>query len=117
MYIYIYIYIYIDKYIHIYIYICILKKTYCHFFRRAAVHISVSNITEKWLKNIEDSAVSDHLLQCNCTIDFDYFDILLAGVSKFNLLLKANLLIKRDNPALNRTTKSFPSTSFSNGVS
>ena len=104
-------------YVCMYVYVCILKKTYCHFFTRAAVHVSVSNITEKWLKNIEDSAVSDHLLQCNCTIDFDYFDILPADVSKFNLLLKANLLIKRDNPALNRTTKSFPSASFSNVVS
>ena len=28
------------------------------------------------------SAVSDHLLQCNCTIDFDHFDILATNVSK-----------------------------------
>ena len=29
-------------------------------------------------------------------------------VGKFNLLVKESLLIKRDNPVLNGTTKSFP---------
>ena len=70
--------------------------------------MGVSNVTGKRLKNIKDSAFSDHLLQCNCTIDFDHFDILATDVSKFNLLVKESLLIKRDSPALNRTTKSFP---------
>ena len=83
-------------------------KTYRHFFTRAAEHMGISNLTGKRLKNIKDSAVSDHLLQCNCAIDFDYFDILATDVSKFNLLVKESLLIKRDNPVLNRTTKSFP---------
>ena len=83
-------------------------KTYRHFFTRAAEHMGVSNLTGKLLKNIKDSAVSDHLLQCNCTIDFDHFDIFATDVSKFNLLVKESLLIKRDNPVLNRTTKSFP---------
>ena len=83
-------------------------KTYRHFFTRVAEHMGVSNLTGKRLKNIKDSAVSDHLLQCNCTIDFDHFDILATDVSKFNLLVKESLLIKRDNPVLNRTTKSFP---------
>ena len=57
---------------------------------------------------MKDSAVSDHLLQCNCTIDFDHFDVLATEVSKFSLLVKEILLIKRDNPVLNRTAKSFP---------
>ena len=68
----------------------------------------VSNLTGKRLKNIKDSAVSDHLLQCNCTTDFDHFDILATDVSKFNPLVKESLLIKRDNPVSNRTTKLFP---------
>ena len=78
-------------------------KTYRHFFTRAAEHMGISNLTGKRLKNIKDSAVSDHLLQCNCAID-----ILATDVSRFNLLLKESLLIKRDNPVLSRTTKSFP---------
>ena len=61
----------------------------------------------KRLKKIKDSAVSSHLLQCNCTIDFDHFDNLATDVSKFNLLVKETLLIKHDNLVLNRTTKSF----------
>ena len=60
-------------------------KTYRHFFTRAAEHMGISNLTGKRLKNIKDSAVSDHLLQCNCAIDFDHFDILATDVSKFNL--------------------------------
>ena len=40
-------------------------KTQCHFFTRAAKHMSVSNLTGKRLKNIKDSTVSHHLLQCN----------------------------------------------------
>ena len=70
--------------------------------------MGVSNLTGKRLKDIKNLAVSDHLLQCNCTIDFDHFDILATGVSQFNLLVKESLLIKRDSPVLNRATKSFP---------
>ena len=70
--------------------------------------MGVSNLTREWLKNIKDSAVLDHLLKCNCTIDFDHFDILATDISKFNLLVKESLLIKHYNPVLNRTTKSFP---------
>ena len=76
-------------------------KTYRHFFTRTAEQMGVSNLTGKRLKNIKDSAVSDHLLQFNCTIDFDHFDLLPTDVSKFNLLVKKSLLIKRDNPVLN----------------
>ena len=83
-------------------------KTYHHFFNRAAQHIGVSNLTGKRLKNIKDSAVSDHLWQCNCTIDFDQFYILATDISKFNLLVKETLLVKHGNPFLNRTTKSLP---------
>ena len=77
-------------------------KTYRHFFIRAAEHMGVSNLTGKQLINIKDSAVSDHLLQCSCTIGFEHFDIL---ATEFNLLVKESLTIKRDNPVLNRRTK------------
>ena len=55
---------------------------------------------------MKDATASDHLLQSNCTIDFNHFDILATDVSKFNLLVKESLLIKCDNPVLNRTTES-----------
>ena len=64
--------------------------------------MGVSNLTGKRSKNIKDSAFSDHLLQYNCTIDFDHFEILATDVvTKFNLLVKEKLLIKRDNPVFN----------------
>ena len=71
-------------------------KTPYHFITKAAEHVGVSNLTRKRLKNIKGSAVADHLLQCNCTIDCDHFDILVTDVCKFNLLGKESFFIKRD---------------------
>ena len=50
-------------------------KTCHHLFTRAAEHMGISNLTGKRLKCVKRSGVSDHLLECNCSIDFDYFDI------------------------------------------
>ena len=83
-------------------------KTYRHFFTRAVEHMGISNLTGKRVKNVKQSAVSDHLLECNCAISFDHFDTLAADVSKFKLLIKESLLIQRDKPILNRTSQSFP---------
>ena len=57
---------------------------------------------------MKHSVIADHLLQCKCTTGFDQFDILATDLSKFNLLVKESLLIKRDNPVLSRITKSLP---------
>ena len=83
-------------------------KTFCRFYTRATEHMGISNLTWKCLKNVKQSAISDHLLQCNCTINFDDFSILATDCNKFKLLLRESLLIKRDKPILNRTIKSFP---------
>ena len=61
--------------------------------------------------------VSDHLLQCNCTIDFDHFDVLVSDTNSFRLLIKESLLIKCDKPVLNRTVKLFPLKLFDQFVS
>ena len=46
-------------------------KTYRHFFNRAAEHMGISNfLTEKRVKNMKESSVSDHRLQCDCVISF-----------------------------------------------
>ena len=82
-------------------------KTYQHFFTRAAEHMGISNLTEKRVKNVKQSAVSDHLLQCDYSI-FDDFDILASETNNFRLLIKESLLIMRDKPVLNHTTTSFP---------
>ena len=52
---------------------------------------------------MKELVVSDHLLQCGCTIDFDHFDILACDTNNFKHLIKDSLLIKRDKPVLNRT--------------
>ena len=70
--------------------------------------MGISNLTGKRAKNLNESAVSDHLSQCDCTIDFDHFYILASDTNNFSLLIKEGLLIKRDKPVLNRTVKSFP---------
>ena len=68
----------------------------------------ISNLTGKGLKCVTQSAVSDYLLECNCSIDFNHFDILASDANKFRLLIKESLLIKRDQPQLNKTIKSSP---------
>ena len=70
--------------------------------------MGISNLTEKRVKNVKQSAGSDHLLQCNCSINFDDFDILASETNNYRLLIKESLLIMCDKPALNRTTTLFP---------
>ena len=81
------------------------EKTFPPFYTRAAEHMGISNLTGRSLKIVKQSAISDHLFQCNCTINFDDFDILTAEPNKFKLLLRESLLIKRDKQILNRTIK------------
>ena len=69
--------------------------------------MSTSNLTGKRLKRVKQLAVSDHPLECNCSINFDHFDVLASDANKFRLLIKENLLIKRVQPQLNKTIKSF----------
>ena len=54
--------------------------------------MAVHNLTRKDLKNVKQSAISDHLLQCNCLINFVDFDILAADSSKFKLLIRESFL-------------------------
>ena len=82
--------------------------TFRHFYTRVAEYMRITNLTGKRLKNVKQFAISDHLLQCNCAINFDDFSILATDCNKFNLILRESLLIKRGKPILNRTIKSFP---------
>ena len=70
--------------------------------------MEISNLTGKCLKNVKQSAISDHILHCNYAINFDGFSILATECNKFKLPLRESLLIKRDKPILNRTLKLFP---------
>ena len=69
--------------------------------------MGISNLSEKHLKGIKQSAISDHLLESNCSINFDDFDIIASDANKFRLLIKESLLIKGDQPQLSKTIKTF----------
>ena len=75
---------------------------------RAADHMGVSNLTCKRVKYLKESAVSDHLLQCDWAIDFDHFDILASNTNTVRHVINESLLIKREKPVLNRTAKWLP---------
>ena len=78
-------------------------KTKRHFYIRAAEHMGISHLTNKRLKNVKQSAISDHLLTCDCNINFDDFTILSKDSNNINLLIKESLLKSRDKPILNKT--------------
>ena len=83
-------------------------KTKHHFYVRAAEHMGISHLTNKRLKNVKQSAISDHVLTCDCNINFNDFTILSKDSNNINLLIKESLLISCDQPILNKTVKSFP---------
>ena len=74
--------------------------------------MAISDLTEKSLKKVKQPAISDHLLQCKCAVNFDDFNILITDSNKFKLLLRESLLIKHDKPVLNLTIRSIPSEFF-----
>lgn len=69
-------------------------------------------IENTYVKNFKGSASSDHLLRCDCSIDFDYFDILASDTNEIRLLIKGSLFIKRDQPVLIPTIKSISFEAF-----
>ena len=79
-----------------------------HFYVRATEHMGFSNLTNKLLKIVKQSAISNHLLTCNCNINFNDFPILSKDSNNFNLLIKESLLIAPDNLILKKNVKSFP---------
>ena len=82
-------------------------KTYRHFFTSAAEHIGISNLTGKRPKCVKQSVVSDHLLECNCSIVFGHFDIPASDTSKFRFFIKESLLIKRGQLGLTKPSSHF----------
>ena len=67
-----------------------------------------NSLNSKILKNVKQSAISDHLMTCNCNINFNGFTLLSKDTNNFNLLMNESLLIACDKPILNKTVKSFP---------
>ena len=68
------------------------------------------NIYKFWLKHfkmVKQSAISDHLLACDCNINFNYLIIFSKDFNNINFLLKLSILISRDKLILNKTVKCF----------
>ena len=62
--------------------------------------MAISHLTKKRLKNIKQSAISDHVLTCDCNIKLNDFTILSKDSNNVNLLIKKSLSIARDKPIL-----------------
>ena len=73
---------------------------------RSSEHIGISPITFKKTKSPEESSIRDHLLECYNNPSFDEFTILAHGNKKYLLEIKESLLIKRDQPVLNKNISS-----------
>ena len=59
-----------------------------------------TDFTETKVNNFKPSAVSDEILECDCSLDFNNFSILAANACIFNLVTKENHLIKREELVL-----------------
>ena len=58
--------------------------------------MGICNLTGKRLKNVKQSVVSDILLECNFSVDFNHLDILAVDANKLRLAIKGSLLIRRN---------------------
>ena len=77
-------------------------KTKRHFKVRMCEHLGISALTGKRVKGDDDSAIKEHLLFCNHTLDFEDFSILATNNNDFKVTLMESLLINRDHPPLNK---------------
>ena len=73
---------------------------------RSEEHIGISLLTFGKVKPSKESAIRDHLLNCNNIPSFDEFTILAYGYHKYILEIKESLLIKRNRPVLNKNISS-----------
>ena len=81
---------------------------------RSGEHIGISPLTFRRVKPSKESAIRDHLLNCNNMPSFDEFTILAYGHHKYILEIKESLLIKRDKPILNKNISSAKLSLFDN---
>ena len=73
---------------------------------RSGEQIGISPLTFKKAKPSKESAIHDHLLNCNNLSSFEEFTILTHGNNKFDFEIKESLLIKRHRPILNKSISS-----------
>ena len=74
---------------------------------RSGEHFGISSLIFKKTKPSNETAILDHLLNCNNIPSFEEFTILANGNSNFVPEIKESLLIKRYRPISNKNI-SFP---------
>ena len=73
---------------------------------RVSEQQGVSPRTGKRLKGMLSTSMRDHMLDCDHTIAWEDFSIIGKESNRYLLEIKESLLIKRDNPSLNRSKHS-----------
>ena len=73
---------------------------------RSGEHIGISPLTFRKVEPPKESAIRDHLLNCNNIPSFDAFTILAYGHHKYILEIKESLLIQRNRTILNKNISS-----------
>lgn len=73
-----------------------LWNNFLHFHARVTESMGIPNLTENGLKDGNQSAISEHLFQCNCAIIFDVSIYFAAESNKFKLRTRESLLKKID---------------------
>ena len=73
---------------------------------RYGEHVGISPLTFKITKPSKESLIRDYLLQYNNNPSFDEFTILAHGNKKYLFEIKESLLVKRNQPFLNKNIRS-----------
>ena len=81
-------------------------ETERHLKVRPDEHIGISPLTFKKTKPSKESSIRGHLLKCDNNSSFDEFTILAHRNKKYLLEVKETLLIKRDQPVLDKNISS-----------
>ena len=77
-------------------------ETERHLKVRSGEHVGISPLTFKKTKLFKKSSIRDHLLECDNNPSFDEFAMVAHRKKKYLFEIKESLLIKRDQPVLNK---------------
>ena len=80
-------------------------ETERHLKVRSGEHRGISPLTFKKTKPSKEGSIRDHFLECD-NPSFDEFTILAHGYKTYLLEIKESLLIKRNQPVLNKNISS-----------
>ena len=73
---------------------------------RSSKHMGISSLPFKKTRPCKESLTRDHLLKCDNKTSFDELTVLTHEIKKYLLQIKESLLIKSDQPVLNKNISS-----------